>query len=68
MEIELKRMATWPSALVLREIVLQHDGNPPREAFERAGFKREEVETYLEERSARLARCRASSVDGHCPI
>ena len=68
MEIELKRMATWPSALVMREIVSHHDGNPPREAFERAGFKREEVESYLRERSARLARCRASRVDAHCPI
>ena len=68
MEIELKRMATWPSALVMREIVVQHDGNPPREAFERAGFNRRDVEAYLEQRSARLARCRASSVDAHCPI
>ena len=57
METDYKRMATWPSALVLSELIVNHGGNPPSDVLKRVGFSRDAVDTYLQGRSDRTGRC-----------
>ncbi len=56
-DTDYKRMATWPSALVLSELLVHHGGNPPSDVLERAGFSRDAVTSYLQGRSDPKARC-----------
>jgi hypothetical protein len=51
MQTELARRSTLPSALVLSELLSKHDGNPPIEEFELAGFRRCEALSFLQRRA-----------------
>jgi hypothetical protein len=51
MQTEFARRSTLPSALVLSELMSEHDGNPPIEEFERAGFRRCEALSFLQRRA-----------------
>jgi hypothetical protein len=61
---EQARMSTFPSTVVLDELLSRHAGNPPREALRQAGFRSQDVDAYLERRAARSARCTASPCPG----
>ncbi len=57
-------MSTFPSTVVLDELLNRHAGNPPREALRQAGFRGHEVDAYLERRAGRSAGCTASPCPG----
>lgn len=59
MQHDVGRLFAMPSALVLSDLLAGHDGNPPMEALEQAGFDRNELDGYLERRAARSERCSA---------
>lgn len=66
MNTELKRMSTWPSVMVIDELLVSHGGNPPNEVLQQAGFSRDSVDRFLEQRAAIAARCSGSRVRGRC--
>ena len=51
MQTKHARTATLPSSLVLWELLDKHDGNPPIEEFEQAGFRRCEALSFLQRRA-----------------
>jgi len=51
MSAHATRMSLLPSAVVLHDLLTDHAGDPPFEALERAGFRRDEIRTYLERRA-----------------
>jgi hypothetical protein len=61
MSAHTTRMSLLPSAVVLHDVLANHAGDPPFEALERAGFRRDDVRTYLERRAVTARRaCDAS--------
>jgi hypothetical protein len=56
MSSDQARMSTFPSIVVLDDLLCRHAGNPPREALRQAGFRRHDVDAYLEQRAARASR------------
>lgn len=57
MQNEIARLSTMPSALVLSDLLAGHADNPPREALERAGFSRNQIDGYLKQRESRSSSC-----------
>ncbi len=51
MQTQHARTATLPSSLIIWELLNEHDGNPPIEAFEQAGFRRCEALSFLQRRA-----------------
>ena len=56
-ETPTARISLLPSALVLADLLAGHEGDPPRELLEQAGFDRQDIESYLRRRAARPERC-----------
>jgi hypothetical protein len=59
MSSDQARMSTFPSIVVLDDLLCRHAGDPPRDALRQAGFRSHEVDAYLEQRAARAARANA---------
>jgi hypothetical protein len=49
-------MSLLPSAVVLHDVLVDHADDPPFEALERAGFRRDQVRSYLERRTSTARR------------
>jgi hypothetical protein len=49
-------MSLLPSAVVLHGVLVDHADDPPFEALERAGFRRDQVRSYLEARASTARR------------
>jgi hypothetical protein len=52
MSTSTTRMSLLPSAVVLHDVLVDHADDPPFEALERAGFRRDQVRSYLERRTS----------------
>jgi hypothetical protein len=63
MQTQAARRSLLPSALVLCDILNAHAGDPPVEALEQAGFRRNEINSYLERRAGR-SRCSRNTQGG----
>lgn len=59
MQTDVGRPFAMPSALVLSDLLAGHDGNPPLEALQQAGFDPNDLDGFLKRRAARGERCTA---------
>jgi hypothetical protein len=64
MQSHVARISLLPSALVLRDLVNAHAGDPPMEALEQAGFRRTDISTYLQRRAGRWSCCTPNTGNG----
>lgn len=63
MQSQVTRASLLPSALVLCDLLNAHAGDPPIEALEQAGFRRNDISRYLQRRGGR-SRCSANAGNG----